>query len=98
MNIKATYHLTPDQIRAICIKYQWYSLGSCAAYDAMLRQARRYENMKYWDLETLEDIARDIIRHTDPARFAGLDGIGSRPDLEYVLYELGNAGVWTFES
>ena len=96
--LKARYHLSFEQVRELCIEKNWYTRGTCAQYDALLRRCRHNNDHGAWNLELIEETARDIISHSDPARFAGLDGIGPRPDLEYVVYELANKGVWTFES
>lgn len=36
------FTLNPDRIRELCINRKWYTLGSCADYDAMLEQVYMY--------------------------------------------------------
>ena len=52
---------TVEDVRNVCIKYDWYTKGDCRAYDKMLTTVRETEPTT----ENLYKVARDIMEHSE---------------------------------
>lgn len=78
--------LTPDSVRTLCIKKQWYTRGDNEAYSTLLN--------KVWDIEDseqsitadqLSEIAEDIKAHSD-----------TEYEVESIMWELNRAANTSF--
>lgn len=62
MTYQRLVNLSPEDVRACCIKHGFYTKGDCEQYSTMLRKAKMYKGD---NIEVLVDIATDIYYHTD---------------------------------
>ena len=60
MKYKEVVDFRADAVRALCIRYNWYTAGSGEAYQRMLDKV----DEEPFSLELLEWVAEDIIEHT----------------------------------
>ena len=59
--MKVERWIESSKVRAMCIKYRYYTCGDCEAYDAMLEKAHLLDTE---DLEGVKQIAIDIYNHS----------------------------------
>ena len=58
--------LSPDEVRNLCIKKDWYTRGDVNAYAAMLDKVWKIEESeKSITPDQLGEIAEDILAHSD---------------------------------
>lgn len=58
--------LSPDEVRNLCIKKDWYTRGDVNAYAAMLDKVWKIEESeKSITADQLGEIAEDILAHSD---------------------------------
>lgn len=77
--------LSPDAVRNLCIKKEWYTRGDVNAYAAMLDKVWKIEESeKSITPDQLGEIAEDILEHSD-----------TEYTVESIMWEL-NRAVNTF--
>ena len=81
MKIHEIRKISRSDLRNLCIEKDWYTRGDNEEYGKLLDMCE-----KEMDVLTLVAVARDIIEHSNPKRFA--DFSEDRIAMEYVLYEL----------
>lgn len=82
MKIHEIRKITSTDLRALCIKKDWYTYGDNSEYSNLLHMTE--EEM---DVPTLAKVASDIIKHSDPKCFDMCTENGINP-MEYVMFEL----------
>lgn len=83
VKLKETRYLNPRDVRALCVRRDWYSRGTCEQYDNMLEAVRQTPDMTTGNLYI---VAKDILDHSN-----------TDCDLTDTLYDLAEACVITFE-
>lgn len=59
---KLVNYFDMEDVRAMCIKYDFYTCGDCEAYDHMLSDLCRGDMTS----DRIIEIAEDIVEHSDP--------------------------------
>lgn len=84
------FTLTPEAVRQVCIRNQWFTFGTIAEYDAMLDNVENFgKDMVDFQAEDLiHDTALAILRWSDEDRMMEQSGCSYaeiRENIEYVL-------------
>ena len=82
MKIKETRTLYASDLRTLCIRENWFTLGDTEAYERMMTRTF----CKNLTTEIIEDIARDILGHSD-----------TDMDLPEIMYAVAAISHTTFE-
>ena len=64
MKIKEVRLLAPFKLRALCIKQNWYTHGTNAEYDHLLRDLT-HNGGQHMSTDDIEAVALDIMEHSD---------------------------------
>lgn len=81
--------LSPDAVRNLCIKKEWYTRGDVNAYAAMLDKVWKIEESeKSITPDQLGEIAEDILEHSDTEYAHALDGA----DMSDVIMQYDHEG------
>ena len=91
MKITETRTIRWETLRNLCIKKNWYTMGSNDEYGEMLDFASSHE----MTTENLVRVASDIIEHSDEKCFEDCEYNGTTA-IQYVLFELAEACVTFF--
>ena len=64
MKITEIRLLAPYKLRALCIEQNWYTKGTNAEYDHLLRDLT-HDGHEHMTTEDIEAVAMDIMEHSD---------------------------------
>ncbi|MBE5807094.1 MAG: hypothetical protein E7317_02005 [Clostridiales bacterium] len=64
MKITEVRLLAPFKLRHLCIEHNWYTRGTNAEYDYLLRDLT-HDGREHMTTEDLEAVALDIMEHSD---------------------------------
>lgn len=92
--MKNTYRerrtISADKIIGICIRQEWYTMGTNEDYEQMLSTASSKENLTTDDIV---EIATDILEHSDSERIMSCYGMDYDDVLQSVMFEIANAAT-----
>lgn len=84
--MKEVRRIEIDKVRSMCIRNNYYTLGTCEEYAAMFELCRT-ENPT---TQNFEEIAIDILGHSDAYSLTKRTGLAYRELLKCVMFELIN--------
>ena len=87
-NFRETKRWDASKVRSMCIKYDRYTRGDCAAYNKMLAFVDSNEPT----LENMQRVAEDIVEHSDMDSY----GLGFDELVEGVMFDLANDAITYF--
>lgn len=82
--------ISADKIIGICIRQEWYTMGTNEEYEQMLSTASGKENLMTDDIV---EIATDILEHSDSERIMSSYGMDYDDVLKSVMFEIANAAT-----
>lgn len=83
---KEVRRVDSDKVRSLCIKESYYTRGTCTEYTHLLNDLCDKEVT----LDELEEIAEDIMNHSDTESYCEQYGGSEEEMVENLLYELIN--------
>lgn len=87
MNMKEIRKLTPDDLRSLCIKRDWYTRGTNEDYDKLMDKCRdKNGSYKKLSLQDIYWMGYDIFIHSD---MSGI-GIPDKNCIDYACSEVLN--------
>ena len=67
-NIIESRYINDYQLRKLCIRHNWYTLGTNADYEHLFRRVSELNSVDNgWTNNDLYTIAADILAHSEPA-------------------------------
>ena len=86
MYLKETRRIDTDKVRALCIRNDYYTRGTCEEYDRMFATCRFGEVLL---------VASDILEHTDCEKLMNMCGASRTEVLENICFEIINDCTYT---
>lgn len=82
-NLALRQQIFRDELRALCINKDWYTLGNIKQYDNLFDRLSR-------DMDDTEiiDVCIDIYDHTDVEQFAQEYGVSYEEVFDNIVYEV----------
>ena len=78
-----------DMVRSMCIRESYYTRGGVDAYTHLLVNLCDFE--KEVTMDDLEEIAEDILEHSDVNSFCGQYGCSEEELFQSTLWKIGRA-------
>lgn len=83
---KEVRHIYGDKVRNLCIKESYYTMGTCTEYTHLLNDLCGKEVT----VDGLEEIAEDIVKHSDTESYCEQYGGSEEEMIGNLLFELIN--------
>lgn len=83
---KEVRNIYSDKVRSLCIKESYYTRGTCEQYMHLLNDLCDKEGA----MDELEEIAEDIVKHSDTESHCEQYGGSEEEMIENLLFELIN--------
>lgn len=94
MKIETTKLIHSSELRALCIKKEWYTQGTNEDYDKLFRKVFNMQNISDMDIY---NIAKDIVEHSNKDKLLSECGLNEKRLIESFMYEINKISDVCFE-
>ena len=91
--MKKKVRIESDKVRVTCIKQNWYTMGSCEAYENLLLNLCDKEDASDDDIMA---VVNDIAEHTNIIKMSKDYGLDSVAVIENIAFYIYNDCITTF--